>query len=812
MIRRRSMSRRGCATGTQDERGGYEGRASLLGWDGNRNVERSKRERLREQLKQTSRDTKTWAPKFFRLSAPEDEVALLGLLEDGPGIQICDVIEEQIADLVKTRNPSEKLSDVRLQDLVRRHIGDTPLEAYGVWVYYPWSRRLVHLLDEAEFIELRTNRNKHKLTAEEQALLGKKRVGVVGLSVGQTVATTMALERSVGEIRLADFDRLDLSNLNRIRSPVYNLGLSKVIMTAREIAEIDPFLRVGLFPLGVHADNISEFLLRGGKLDLLIDECDSIDIKIKLRICARLHRVPVVMETSDRGMIDVERFDREPGRPLFHGLVGNIDPERLVNLTTEEKIPYVLKIIGESTMSTRFAGSLMEIESSIRTWPQLGSAVVYGGGACADVVRRINLGVMNQSGRFYADIEQIVPDDAHTTALPPAAIWPVPPPISREQMLADAARVDPTRRPDEAPLSDELARGIVAVAALAPSGGNVQPWRWLARGGRLMLFHDRSRSEGLTDFRTSGGFVALGAAIETAVLAAHQRGLELAVETFPVPDAPDLVAVLRGLSGPAPDAEPHDLDHLAAVLGERHTNRRLGPRRKLDPAVVAELHAAARSIPGAELRLVQDDAGLAQAGHFIGVNDRLRLLHETLNYEMFREVRWTDAEAETTGDGLHIDSLELSPSDRAGMQMALRRDALAFVRGLGGGRGLEKSAGKAISAASAVALVTMPRTAPIDYLLGGRAVQRVWLAANARGVAMQPMSTLPYFFARLLRGGGEGLGERTIAELRAIRPAYARLFGVRDDDAEVLLFRLSIADPPTLRSLRRPLAEILETA
>src|SRR5690606_35286843 len=337
-----------------------------------------------------------------------------------------------------------------------------------------------------------------KLTPEEQARLATKRVGVVGLSVGQTVATTMALERSVGEIRLADFDRLDLSNLNRIRSSVHNLGVSKVLLTAREIAEIDPFLKVVLYPVGVHDDNLSAFLLRGGKLDVLIDECDSIDIKFKLRFSARLHRIPVLMETSDRSLIDVERFDLEPTRPIFHGLVGDIEPERIANLSTEEKIPYVLKIIGQDTVSSRMVSSMIEIESTIKTWPQLGSCVVYGGGAAADIVRRINLGEMNYSGRFIADIENIVPNDPPAETVVPEPTRP--PRWTTDGLVRAAARATPAAAP-ALPCTPELARALVEAASRAPSGGNTQPWRWLLREGRLLLFHERARSECLADFK-----------------------------------------------------------------------------------------------------------------------------------------------------------------------------------------------------------------------------------------------------------------------------------------------------------------------
>ena len=35
------------------------------------------------------------------------------------------------------------------------------------------------------------------------------------------------------------------------------------------------------------------------------------------------------MDANDRGLLDIERFDREPHRPLLHGLLGDADPRRL---------------------------------------------------------------------------------------------------------------------------------------------------------------------------------------------------------------------------------------------------------------------------------------------------------------------------------------------------------------------------------------------------------------------------------------------------------------------------------------------------
>ena len=71
---------------------------------------------------------------------------------------------------------------------------------------------------------LRTDRNRNLITAEEQHRLGALRIGVVGLSVGHVIAHTLVMQGLCGELRLADFDDLELSNLNRIPATVFDLG------------------------------------------------------------------------------------------------------------------------------------------------------------------------------------------------------------------------------------------------------------------------------------------------------------------------------------------------------------------------------------------------------------------------------------------------------------------------------------------------------------------------------------------------------------------------------------------------------------
>jgi len=349
-------------------------------------------------------------PEFFRPGRPGEAQALQALLEQNPSIRVFDALAVQLEELVKVLHPTQRFTAGQLAEGVSGHLKGVPAEEYGVWVYYPWADRVVHILDEKEFIELRTSRNLYKITRDEREVLARQKIGVIGLSVGQSIAVTMAMERTFGEIRLADFDALELTNMNRIRTGLHNLEVPKVVIAAREIAEMDPFLTVVCYPEGITEANIDDFLLKGGKLNVLVDECDSLDIKIMCRHRARAQRIPVVMDTSDRGMVDIERFDLEPDRPILHGLISHLDESNVRNLSDLEKVPYLKPFVGYETISAGLRASEPELGKTIRTWPQLASSVILGGAVGTDVCRRIALGKLHVSGRFYVDLEEIISD------------------------------------------------------------------------------------------------------------------------------------------------------------------------------------------------------------------------------------------------------------------------------------------------------------------------------------------------------------------------------------------------------------------
>lgn len=221
------------------------------------------------------------------------------------GYVLVDRLDNQLKELFSLMVPPAKRTSAYENDCENFVVAAREEGRFNL-VLYPWLNKAVYVLNEADFSFVRTSRNLYKITSEEQRTLSSAKLGVVGLSVGQSVAVTLAMERSFGTIKLADFDHLDLSNLNRLRAGVVDLGLPKVVLVAREIAEIDPYLNIELYPEGLTIENLNDFV---DDLDVLIDECDSLLMKIAMRKRARSKGIPVVMDTSDRGMIDVERFD-----------------------------------------------------------------------------------------------------------------------------------------------------------------------------------------------------------------------------------------------------------------------------------------------------------------------------------------------------------------------------------------------------------------------------------------------------------------------------------------------------------------------
>ncbi|MEZ4862674.1 MAG: Rv1355c family protein [Caldilineaceae bacterium] len=752
----------------------------------------------------------TWQPQILDLRRAPDRHAFEALKPQGKLWSIHDTIEEQIEDLVRTRNPQwikRPVDAAQVKAEMAALLNGIPLDEYGRWVYYPWSGEMVHLLPPAQFRELRLNRNQNKITHAEQEQLDQITIGIAGLSVGNAVAMALAIEGIGGHLKLADFDRLDLSNMNRIRAKVSDIALPKTMLCARQIFEMNPYAQVELFANGLKAENLEAFFGGDPALDIVIDECDDIRIKFLLREAARARGIPVLMETSDRGMLDVERFDREPQRPLFHGLLGDTTAADVpANLTNEEKVPFVAPIIGVDALSARCGASMIEIGETITTWPQLGSEVLLGGATVSAAVRALVLNGELASGRRYIDLADLI----HKQACPAQPQTSSSPPV--EEM--------PTRSNAQPQQVSELMHFLVAQAILAPSGGNSQPWRFYTDNQTLWVVHDRVRSRNLLDPDHRGAYVALGAAIENIRIAAAQRGYATQISYFPTGEPPPMNEAENDAENDAAARDEivaalqFEIDGtmrqtaLAAQwphLQQRMTDRKSYGRTPLQSAQRDALLVAAER-HGCDLTLLETERELVEIGAIVGEGDRLRFLCAETHRELMAEMRWTAEEAQTTGDGVDIATLELTVTEATGIQLLRRPEIAHLLRSQHGGSSLKELSEKAIKRSSAVGLIRITGSRPHELMQGGQAIEALWIVATQLGITWHPMTSLLYMFHR------QFTPEFTLQEaaiLRQLQARFDRLFPVYAGDTALLLFRLSQGQSDGLRSLRRPIDQVL---
>jgi len=718
-------------------------------------------------------DADHWYPLIFDRGESSQREQMDELMGTGQVNHVDDTIEAQMIDLVEARHPNQRLAGEALEVQKMRLLNGRPRNRYGCWVYFPWNRRMVHLLPADAFSEIRADRNRNKITAAEQVKLGRLKIALAGLSVGNAVATTIALEGLCGELRLADFDTLELSNMNRIRCGVHHLGLRKAVICARQIFEQNPFARLVLYTDGVTEDNIDEFVTG---TDLVIDECDSLVIKVLLREEAKKRRIPVLMETSDRGLLDVERFDLEPERPILHGLLGSLTSGEVAKTPPEARLGLILQIVGGTHLSPRALASLLELGQSLRGLSQLGSDVTLGGATTAIAVRQIALGVPVGSGRTYIDVSQKL-----------------------KEMVSPSIPAQPS-----ASAEHRFIRRVVDQAILAPSRGNQQPWK-LVYNGELRVFLDQDRVPSIGgEVAQNDALLAIGGLLENVEIAAGALGKQAVFLLFPQSSNPDLVAKVTFVDAP----QPPPLAALHPQIARRRTNCGPGDGAVVTPEELDRLLYTATQV-GVSLQLCQESSSIEELASVVGEADRLLMTSASLHRRFVGQIRWTPEEVDASADGVDLRRLELSPGEKVFMQMVRSPDVSLLLHDVQGGCVLGSRARRIVGSSAALGCLSSGRSSE-EIVRTGRGLQRLWLVATQMGLSLQPWSSVTELFYRAKFLSYAGIDPRNIQTIESLYQQFLHHFLEDEQQFSACFFRVFRGAPVSSLARRRPLEDVLE--
>lgn len=328
---------------------------------------------------------------------------------------IVDRYDLLLEDLFLIRNPRFKFIKDHANEVrafTEEYCGGKLIEEVGEWFFFPWNKTLAHYLPHEEHQEIRTARNQNIITKEEQAKLYDLTVAYAGLSVGSHGALTFALMGGARCIKIADPDEVSPSNLNRIRFDFLSVGRKKTDLVQEYIYQLNPYAEIDVFDSGVTEETMDVFLK---DVDVVVEETDNLEIKIRLRLAARERGIPVVMATDngDNIIVEVERFDTDKTKPLFNGVIGDVNLEMFKSFTPSDLPKLATKIAGPQFVTERMMASLLQVGREIYSWPQLGDAATLSGVAIAYILKRLALGQPVNEKKCEISLDALIDPEHH---------------------------------------------------------------------------------------------------------------------------------------------------------------------------------------------------------------------------------------------------------------------------------------------------------------------------------------------------------------------------------------------------------------
>jgi molybdopterin/thiamine biosynthesis adenylyltransferase len=155
-----------------------------------------------------------------------------------------------------------------------------------------------------------------------QLRLKNSRVLIVGLGgLGSPVALYLAAA-GVGELHLADFDTVDLTNLQRqVLHDTSSVGLSKVDSALTRLQAINPEVRLLAHRSALDEDSLAAAVQA---VDLVLDCTDNFATREAVNAACVAQRKPLVSGAAIRLEGQLSVFDpRRPESPCYHCLYGH---------------------------------------------------------------------------------------------------------------------------------------------------------------------------------------------------------------------------------------------------------------------------------------------------------------------------------------------------------------------------------------------------------------------------------------------------------------------------------------------------------
>ena len=316
-------------------------------------------------------------------------------------------------------------------------------------------------------------------------------------------------------------------------------------------------------------------------------------------------------------------------------------------------------------------------------------------------------------------------------------------------------------------------------AILAPNPHNRQPWLIeMAGEDEAIITADLSRDLPITDPYDRQITIGFGTFLETARIAAAERGVDMEIEPFPDGEnAAELdsrpIARLRFVRNADVARDPL----FAQIVRRRSNKEEYDLAREVSPADLAKITGAGGAYTAEQARVDELRAEIVA-----GIETEM-LTHDA-NMESVELMRIGHAEVDANPDGIELHGPMIEAGKLAGV---VNREELADPTSTGFQQGMEMMRAT-YGSIPALIWITTPGNSRRDQLEAGRQYVRANLEATALGLGMHPMS-------------------QSLQEYDDVQPMFRRvheLLGASGDERVQMLARVGYG-PVTSPTPRWPL-------
>lgn len=200
---------------------------------------------------------------------------------------------------------------------------------------------------------------------ENYEIIKSKKILLIGVGGVGTYSLEALVRNGFSDITIVDFDKIDITNLNRqLITNMNNIGCYKVLEAKKRYESINPNVNITTVIKKLDEENIKELL--DNNFDYVIDACDSLDVKFSL-IKNSLHynyKLISSMGTAkklDPTKLKITTLDKTVNDPIARILRNKVRKAHInkkIHVVSSEEVAKDIKPLGSINLVPSVAGLL----------------------------------------------------------------------------------------------------------------------------------------------------------------------------------------------------------------------------------------------------------------------------------------------------------------------------------------------------------------------------------------------------------------------------------------------------------------------